>query len=342
MLRPTNPQHSVEQTFRMLTNMRQSGLKSDGNVLAGSTCIVLSAATFAIGGTFVKSVSPAINPMALLFWRNLLSAVLVCLWFTVRGWPKISAVNGWGHVLRAALTYGGLLTYFLAVRDVPLADAVLLRAAYPIFVPIWALLFYRRLSAPNVWLGVAVGFVGVACVLGTTASSWEPSLGALAGVASGGFGGAAAVAIWSMAGKEPVAAQMVYFALLSLILSALPLAFVWQAPSADIVPSLFAVALFTTAAQAFLAVGCSIAPADRVLPWGYTSVPIAALLAAAAWGESVTTVAVVGMALVVVGAQTSSRKTRSSGAQGAGTGASSPGPTGLAVGAENLQRTQRR
>ncbi len=288
--------------------MERAALKSDGNIAAGSVLIVASALAFAMGGTAVKALAIDFNSVALLFWRNALSAVFVLAWFAVRGFPSLASQKPLTHVMRSLLTYAGLLTYFVAITSIPLANAVLMRSTNPIFVPVIALLVYHHLSDRNVWLGVIIGFVGVTCIVAPEGTSWGLSMGEVAAVFSAVFAGAAAMAIWALSASERPATQMAYFSLSSAVIAALPVPWYWQLPTLETLPNFVWMALLTTLAQVFLAAGCAIAPADKILPWSYTSVAFAVVVGFWGWGEWPSILAAIGFALVIIGAQIASRK----------------------------------
>jgi drug/metabolite transporter (DMT)-like permease len=274
-------------------------LKSSGNVTRGALVVTLSAFCFAAGAIIVKHL--ALEPLVLTFWRNLISAALVLLWFTWRGWPPLATGLVRVHALRGALTYGGLVTYFSAVQFIPLADAVLLRATGPIFVPIFALLLFRRWSDRNVWGGVALGFLGLVLLVGPSFTGAAFYYGV--GLASGVLSGAAAISIWLLSNRETAGAQMLWFTGFNLAASVLPLPWVWQLPPAEAWVSLVGLAATTTASQGLLLWGCTIAPTDKILTWSYTSVVFAAIAGAVFWDEPLGIVAVAGMMLVVTGAR---------------------------------------
>ncbi|MEQ1716129.1 MAG: DMT family transporter [Hyphomicrobium sp.] len=283
-------------------------LKSDGSVRLGSLLIVLSAASFVAGGAAVKALAEELNPIALLFWRNALSMLLVLVWFGVRGFPPLPTRWLAMHFLRSVLTYVGLVAFFVAVTHLPIANAVLLRATNPLFVPILALIVYRRMSDLNVWVGVMTGLIGIILVTAPDAASWALSYGNAAGVFSGAMGGAAALAIWALSKEESPQTQIFYFSLISVACATLPLPWFWQLPGRESLPNLLYVALFTTLAQALLAAGCAIAPADKILPWSYTAVVFGAVIGLLWWNEVPTLGTIVGMTLAIGGASLASRR----------------------------------
>lgn len=267
--------------------------------------VLLSGLMFALAGAAGKLLAAELGTFGLVFWRNLLSFAVLIAWLVVRGFPDLGTDRFGLHALRAVLSYGALLTYFFAIAHVPLASAVLLQSTSPIFVPVLALLVLRRLSDRFVWLGVTLGLAGVAFIV--QPAELGLSAGELGGVAAGAMGGAATLAIWAMSGTEPPLRQMVYFTLLTLLLAAAALPWTWQLPDPGSFAALLALAICTTLAQHLLAVGCSLAPADKIITWSYGSIVFATLIGFFAWREPIAASALLGVALVVLGAHLASR-----------------------------------
>jgi drug/metabolite transporter (DMT)-like permease len=67
--------------------------------------------------------------------------------------------------LLAASWLGGIFCCYLAIRFIPLTDAVLLVYTAPLFAPLLNQLFLKKSESSSVWLGICIGFVGVIFVL---------------------------------------------------------------------------------------------------------------------------------------------------------------------------------
>ncbi|KAB2851139.1 MAG: DMT family transporter [Hyphomicrobiaceae bacterium] len=278
--------------------------------MLGTVLVVLSSASFAIGGAATKFLSSSLDPTAVFLWRNLLSAAGVVLWFLLFDRKVVLGEHAGIHLMRGAATFAGLWTYFYALEAIPLATAVLLRTASPVFVPVVACLLYRKRSDQYVWVGTWVGLVGVALVV-------EPTMigvgaGSASGVASGVFGAIAAVLMWRLGGTNDK--PMVQLLWLSLILAAFSLLIApWRLsmPSASDWSFIVIIAVATTASQLFLVLAFSIAPADKIITWGYLSVVFGALIGAAIWSEIPSFWSAIGMAIIVAGSHITTRRTAS-------------------------------
>ena len=205
-------------------------------IFLGSVYICISAIMFAAAGAAVKLALQDISPIQLVFWRNLLSMIIFggfLVIFRRSAFSDLRSTKTSLHLLRSVLSLLVLYSYFYAVSKIELATAVLLLSTSPIFVPIFALLFLGHVSARTVWLGVLIAFLGVTIVIDPTLQysfDFSNYLGMGIGLFSGLLGGAATVIIWKMSRTETPDRQMVYFTVVSFLLS-LPLCFYnWQTP----------------------------------------------------------------------------------------------------------------
>jgi drug/metabolite transporter (DMT)-like permease len=178
----------------------------------------------------------------------------------------------------------------------------------PIFVPILALLIYRRLSDRYVWLGVLISFVGVGLIVQPDRVGL--STGDVAGVLAALGGAAAALVIWSLSTTEPPSRQMFYFSFFVLVLSAVPMPWTWQWPHTTQFAQVALVATFTLVGQYFYAKAFAFAPADKVVTWSYASIVFAAIIGFVAWNEPILSITVGGAAMIVVGAHLATRERR--------------------------------
>lgn len=269
--------------------------------------ITISALMFALAGMIVKYVSYKMDILSLVFWRNVFSFILVSFIGLVSGKFNFKSERKGLHALRSFFTFCALITYFYAVKHTELSTAVLLQQTSPIFVPVIALLVLRRLSDRYVWIGTIIGFIGVAMTSGVATHSING--GDLSGIISGVMGGAATITIWMMSDTETPYGQMLFFSLYTLIYSIVFLPWVWDSFSLSLLPLLFMLGIVTTLAQYFLSTACSYASTDKIVSWTYLSVIFAALFGYVGWGEKLSFSMLSGMALIIIGAKITLKRT---------------------------------
>ena len=283
------------------------------NVLLGSIYVCISATMFAAAGAAVKLALQDISAIQLVFWRNLLSMLIFGVYLFA---AKPDVFAHWRtdrthlHIIRSFLSLMVLYSYFYAVSKIHLATAVLLMSTSPIFVPILAYFVLGHRSPITVWLGVLIAFLGVALVVDPTLNysfGLADGPGLASGLLAGFLGGAATIAIWKMSSTETPDRQMIYFTVVSFILS-IPLGiYSWKTPKIETFGPIICLGIATTLAQYYLSKGCQVAPVDKINTWNYLSIVVASFAAYLGWNESLSLSTVGGMLLVVAGAQIASR-----------------------------------
>lgn len=272
----------------------------------GTAFVIIAALLFALAPAVARSAASELNVLVLVFWSNLWMFVFMCGWFAVRrpaGGLRTSKLPK--HFLRSIFTYGAIVAYFFAVVRIPFANAVILQSMGPLFVPILALLIFRRLSDRYVWLGVLISFSGALLIV--RPDQFGISLGEAFALLAALGGAAAALVIWSLGTTEPPGRQMFYFSLFALLLSTLTLPWVWQWPAADQMIQICIIAVFTIVGQFFYAKAFSVAPGDKVNTWIYMSLVFASIIGYVLWDEPIFPATVTGAVLVVIGAYLTTR-----------------------------------
>ena len=141
-------------------------------------------------------------------------------------------------------------------------------------------------------IAVVIGFAGAALILKPGTAFFQPA--ALVGLAAGVLGGLATVAVWRMPKQESAVRVAVYFALIGIVITAVPVLVEPRLPPVETLP-----ALAMLGAHVLLAGGCLLAPADRVGALQYTSVLFAAGFAWLAWDERVDWFMAAGILLII-------------------------------------------
>lgn len=275
---------------------------STGNqVRLGTAYVIVAALLFAVAPAVARSAASELHVLLLVFWSNLWMFLFMCLWAVFgRSASDLRTPRLWLHVLRSWCTYVAIVAYYVAVVRIPFANAVILQSMGPVFVPVLALIVFRRLSDRFVWCGVAVSFAGALLIV--RPDGFGLSLGEFSALLAALAGAAAALAIWSLGTSEPPERQMFYFSFFALSFSTASLPWVWQMPTMQQMSQLVAIALCTLVGQFFYAKALSIAPGDKVNTWIYMSLVFAALIGFFVWNEPVSVFTFAGALLVVAGA----------------------------------------
>ncbi|MCA3393292.1 MAG: DMT family transporter, partial [Roseomonas sp.] len=227
----------------------------------------------------------------------------------------IATPRPWLHLLRALCMAGSAYGFFLAFRDIPLAEGYLVYFTAPFFTLLLAALVLGEKNGRAVWFWSAIGFLGVmvAMLPALTASAssvsvpWHAYGWALFGTMTyAGF-----LTISRLLRAEQNAARLIFWSSGPLFLAILPFAIAeWVPPNTHDWVALIANGLFAGGATLALAVAFSIDRAARLAPLEFTALVFALILDAAIWQLLPGAWTLAGAAIVVFACLMSERAAR--------------------------------
>jgi len=264
--------------------------------VAGGLLVLTSALLFAGVGALVKAASAELPTEVVVFFRNAVAMAFIMPWLAIRhrGMSlKTSCLHL--HLLRSTAGVGAMYSFFIALKLLRLADAMLLCYTLPIFIPIIERFWLKEPVSRQTKIAVIVGFLGIALVLKPGLDLFQAA--GLVGLASGLLAALAIVGIRRMTVTEPVVRIVFYFTVFGTLVSAVPLAWAWKNPEGPLLWMLCAMGVLAIMAQTCLTKGYSLAPAGQVGPFSYGNVVFAALMGWVFWGETLDTLTLVGAVL---------------------------------------------
>jgi len=210
--------------------------------------MILASFLFACMGVCVKLAAQTLAAAEIVFYRSVISLLLMAVVVRLRGVPLATPHWRW-QISRGLSGFLALCCYFLALSLLPLATAVTLNYTSAIFLAIILALFGWRLTTGMIG-ALLVGLAGVAMLL-KPAFHADLLFGGLIGLASGAFAGLAYYNVRELGAKgEPESRTVFYFSLVSSGGAAIWLAFAeMHALGGSEILLLFGVAGFATVAQ---------------------------------------------------------------------------------------------
>lgn len=258
----------------------------------------LAALSFSIMGIAIKAAFEQLNLATVVFLRNCFGLLALTPWL-MRSAPNSLRSQRIGmHVTRCVIGLSAMYCFFMAISHIPLAEAMLLNYATPLYVPFIAWLWLKERPSSRMIPIATLGLVGVALILKPGQHDSMGWVGLIA-LGSGVLAAAAFVAIRRLSRTEPALRIVFYFTSLSLLISALPLFWLWTTPSLISMALMAMAGAFASLGQFGLTRAYSLAPAAQVAPFNYLVVVFAALWGVLIWGEQIDVYSVSGALLVV-------------------------------------------
>jgi drug/metabolite transporter (DMT)-like permease len=264
----------------------------------GILLMLTGIAGFAIMDAIIKWMTadyPVVQVAALRSWFGL---PLLCL-MVLRGGGlrQLKTSRPLVHVGRYALVLGLTLSFFWALSQMKLVDAIAISFAAPIFITALSVLILRETVGLHRWMAVGVGFVGVLVMLrpGFGVFQWA----ALSVLASVVFYALLMITTRAFKSTESTASLMLYPQLGMTLTGIVAAPFFWVTPGlADL--GLFALAgVFGSVGIMCITQAFRLAPPAVVSPFEYTALIWATLLGFALWGDLPDGITLIGAGIVV-------------------------------------------
>lgn len=243
---------------------------------------------------------PELPAMEIVFVRCALSLVLSYFWLKGLGqsWNG-SRENRWRLVGRGVSGTVALFLFFLTVQKIPLATAVTIQYLSPVFTAILAMVFLKEKLRPVQWLFFAVSFSGIVLLKGFDERISWLYLGI--GVTSAFLAGVAYVFVRSLSGREQPLTVVMYFQMVGVVLGGSFTAVDFKMPTSWEWLLLLGVGLFAHFAQVNLTKAIQGEKVGIISSLNFFGAVYASIFAWLLFGEKVTLVNVLAMALVISG-----------------------------------------
>ncbi len=267
----------------------------------------LAAASFiAMDGT-AKWLGERYGTVQVTFLRFLvgtLYAVPIWLWWR----PAMPTRSQWRwHLLRSGLLVVALLTWFHALRTLPLVQAVGIGYTAPLFISLLAMWALGERPSRWIWAALALGVAGVAVALWPELAA-DDDLGSdvrLWGMAAAGVSALAYAGVMVVARHQARAGSLWTILLVQNLLPTLalaaPMGWLWQPVQPSDLPVVLLMGAFATIGLLAVNWAYSHVEASRAAPLEYTGLVWAALLGWLAFGEMPTAWSLGSTALIVLG-----------------------------------------
>ena len=267
------------------------------NLLLGALFILVAEFFFASMGAAVKTVTADLPSEMAVFMRNIFGLGLMIPLVWRRGLVGLKTEIMPVHLLRSLAGVSAMYCFFYVLANLKLADGMLLKMTAPLFMPLIALFWLGERLRRQTLIALIIGFIGVLLVLNPEG---EFNRIALVGLLGGALAALAKVSLRRLGRTEPSVRVVFYFALLSSLISAIPMYWHWQMPNTSEWMLFALVGLMGTLGQLFLTRGYAIASAAAVSPFTYASVLFGAAYGYLFWDEVISLQFTLGALLIAL------------------------------------------
>lgn len=249
------------------------------NRTKGTLCILLSALSFALMGSFVH-LAGDVPSMQKAFFRNFVAMIFAWIIMRKNHLPFHPPEKGHWTLLLARAVFGtiGLLCNFYAVDHLNLSDASMLNKMSPFFAIIVSYFLLKEKLTVVQGLGVVAAFLGSLLIIKPTPSNMAliPSLVGLLG----GFGAGVAYSIVRLMSKKQIHGSLIVFVFSTFsCLVCLPYFIAVHAPMTMFqLGCLLMAGVFGCTGQFAITSAYRFAPAKEISVYDYSQVVFSALL----------------------------------------------------------------
>ncbi len=194
-------------------------------------------------------------------------------------WPDRPGI----HALRAGLLAAATMAFFLALRHLPIADALAIFFVQPLIVTALSGLILRERVSLARWGAVAVGFIGIVVIIRPGFQAMNP--GSLLALAAGAFLAVYFILTRSIAGQASAMVTTFHTNLMGLLILTPLLPWVWQTPAPVEWLLLVVLGIIATLGHYLIARAYDHAEASLLAPFAYTEMIMAIILGWAFFGD---------------------------------------------------------
>lgn len=193
------------------------------------------------------------------------------------GLASLRPVRPWGIVARIGLSFVALISFFEALRHLPLATCIAISFAAPLFMTLASVVLLGERVGRHRWAAIVVGFLGV-LVITRPDSGGLASWPALLTILSSLFFALSQITTRWLAVTETDLRILFHQNLGLLVLSTCALPFVWQPLDWSTYAGIVTMAGFLFLGQMFTVKAFRAAPIGAVAPFQYTELIWATLI----------------------------------------------------------------
>jgi S-adenosylmethionine uptake transporter len=242
----------------------------------GALWFILSLLSSSINDIISRYTGLYMPTIEVAFFRFLFTVLTLLPFIIYNGLSSIKSEKPLVHIARGVLLYFGITAWTHGLSLVPVVTATVISFTVPLFTLILALLFLNEKVTWQRWLATILGFLGIIIILRPDAGSFNPYVLVFL-ISSLGFAGID-ILNKKYVLQETMLGMLFYSALVTTILSAPGVAYVWVWPSLSDLLLLFILGASANLILFFLLKAFAIEDATALAPYRYLELLISTIL----------------------------------------------------------------
>lgn len=271
------------------------------NLRFGVAFSLLSFFLLAIMSSLAKVAANYESVKLIVFVQNFVSFLIILPFAIKAGISQLKTKRIYLHIIRAVTGTMAWFFLFESIKMTSLNMGVLLCYAAPLWIPVIAAVFFKEKVHSKVWLGVVIGLVGIAFVLGLHLDQNPNIVGFGFGIFAGLMLALALISIRLLNITEKTTTILFYYFLIS---SLLLLTFCYKdLPQLNLqsLPYLIAIGVCLAISQLCIVTAYKYASTVKLSPYIYSTIIFSTLIDSLVWHTLITSAQLAGMLLVILG-----------------------------------------
>ena len=266
--------------------------------LRAALLMLASATLFACMAICIRLASSQLHAFEIAFFRCFFGAVFALpLVFFNGGFGFLKTDKMGYYVARCVIGIFAMLAGFWAIVHLPLAQAVSLSYATPLFVTIGAVLFLGEIVRLRRWTAVGLGFLGVLIIMRPGADTF--SINTMIAVMAAALSGIVTISIKFLSRTEPADRIVLLTTFIWVPLALIPALAVWQWPQPKIWFWVILSGALGTGGHYFWTRALRMAEVSLIAPLSYFQLLVVTVLAWAIFGETVDRYTAIGARIII-------------------------------------------
>ena len=240
----------------------------------GAIYMAISALSFSIMDVLVKLMSASYPIGEIIFFRGFFGLIPILFIVPRDRYRKFFQTKKLSlHLLRAVIGAIGMISIYFGVKFLPLADAIAITFAAPVFATIFSILLLKEKVNMYRWLAIVIGLIGVTVVLKPGTSMFSPySIFPIIFCIGFGF---IAILIKKLSETEPDYLIAIYFTIVLILVGFIALFFDSRIPDLKDILPLVAIGIAGSTGNIFLTMSLRKGSVSTVTPIKYLSLVFA-------------------------------------------------------------------